>query len=290
MAVTSVNITNRTGYGDQNGTYRTDTYQVILDAVPVGPDLALNASAGGTSIPNMGAYYPGSPTIRCRKVGPAQQSPDSRLVWEVPVEYDDQSDFTWFDNPLNRDPDITFGTVSYEVPVEKDINSKPIVNSTGDAFVPGLLENETRLVVTITRNLSTWSGSNRLQYVNTINGGSVQIAGISVAAKAALITDIKASNKTEDQVTYVEESIAIEFAGDYTRHLLDRGVNMLVYREDSGDMPTRITDANGDPITEPVMLDGEGKQLAFGGTPVYRDFETKRPANWSGLSLPTTFP
>ena len=46
--------------------------------------------------------------------------------------------------------------------------------------------------------------------------------------------------------------------------------------------------ANNKPVEEPALLDGSGKALAAGGTPVYRVFKTKKERSWAGLNLPAS--
>lgn len=295
MAVSTVQIINKTGYNDDKGKHRTWTYRVIFDAIPSDPADALTANDGVTAIPAVGDYYPGSLTIRCKKVGEATQDSNSRLVFTIPVEFTDDTESTDFEsllveNPIDRPPDIQFGFITYTVPVESDINGEPIRNSAGDEFVPGLEETEHRMTCTISRNLATWDGSSRYDYMDTLNSGAITIAGVAVGAKQALIKDISATAQNENGVAFVRETIVIEFNDDYTRHVLDQGMYSFDgYEAGVGDVKERIK-LNGEDVTEPQLLDGAGKKLAAGAAPVYLDFETKEATNWGALNLPTTFP
>ena len=47
--------------------------------------------------------------------------------------------------------------------------------------------------------------------------------------------------------------------------------------------PAPIRDPNGDPVTEPVLMDGKGDKLAANKKPVFLKFKTKELGSYNNL-------
>ena len=77
----------------------------------------------------------------------------SVLRWRVEVEYDtDRIVAEFSDNPFNQPPDITGGSLSYEIAMRRDVDGRTILNSALRPFDPPPLVDEKPAILTITRN------------------------------------------------------------------------------------------------------------------------------------------
>jgi hypothetical protein len=200
------------------------------------------------------------------------------LLWTVTVEYG------WYSvnevgggpeiNPLLMPIDVSWEFKDYEHVVMMDIDGKPVLNSAGDPYDPPLIINVPNQIMTVVRNEATYSVPLAYLYRNSINSGS--FAGQSAFfAKCFGITPKNVFNPNIGwyyQVTYQFEFMNPRNSADgkgFKKTELDRGLRI----KDPKDATKLIhVVLNSVPITQPVLLDGTGKQLPIGGTAVFNDF------------------
>lgn len=287
MAVTSVAKIEYTASQDTTAARRREVYQVVFDAIPTDIADALVASAGGVTIPAVGAVYTGSTWIKCKKVGEVQKT-DSRLVYLVPVEYDDTLDSSvTTTNPLARPASIDWGFIVIEKVRDKDNAGATIKNTAGDLFDPPIIDQEYRLVCDITRNVSSHSPADAFAKINTVNNATVTIAGVTVTANQALLTDYSAQAMYEGSTEYVQQHFAIEFAPTHDVVVGDMG---YYYKDVSdGNKMKEFLDGEGKPSRIPLYLDSAGDNTAP-RTPRHLTWVIKSTSNFGSLGLPTTFP
>jgi hypothetical protein len=277
--VLSVDVVQRRAWNNFAGRYRSITYQVIYDTQPTDIQDALTA----TGIPTLGALYTSGSTITAKQIGPAQEVDGNPAVIIVPVEFNDEFDFQEQDeNPLIRPADINWGSVYYERAFEVDANGDAVLNSAGDPFDPPPTQPVVRLQCTIERNVATHNPTTAFAYINTVNNGNVTIAGVSVTAGQALMVDFSATSQREAGTVYARQRFVIEFAPSFVREILDAGYYQL-----TGGDKLPILDDNGDPFTEPQLLDGSGEVTT---TPTFLAFDAHTATNFGTLALPTKFP
>lgn len=171
-----------------------------------------------------------------------------------------------------------------------------IINSAGDPFDPPVQQEYSNLRVSITKNFVDGSGfvvSNIQEFQNTVNLNEETIVGMEVPAKRARMVNIEAYpfpyvNDFGNTTTFWKVTFLIEIYGEEwgaNTRILDRGFN---YLDDSGiKQPYKVGD-DDDQSSEPVLLDGSGGQLGDGDDPVFLDFLTFEPKDWSTLSIPST--
>lgn len=292
MAVTDVDLVAQDGWKDRDGEHRTDTYQVLFDAVPT--DVAgsvMSADDGGTAIPSILDNFTGSTTIKCKRIGNVRRinnNVDSRLAYYVDVEYDNVLDSTGTvtTNPLSRPAQIDWGFDVIEKVAEKDNADNDIQNSAGDKLDPGLTKNEYRLVCTITQNFGSLDPGEFFDYIDTVNSGTVTIAGVTVTAGQALIIDYSATAVYEGSSEYIQRRISVAFAPTHAVEVADLGY----YYIDASDSNKRkrFVDDEGKPDTEPHFLTSGGDD--GGGTARYLTFDLHQESNFGALGLPTGFP
>jgi hypothetical protein len=207
-----------------------------------------------------------------------EQEEGDQLCWIVTVDYG------WYDvneagggpnqNPLNMPIDVTFGFRDYEHVVQADINNKPILNSAGDPYNPPVVINLPNQLLTVVRNEASYDSAMAYSYRNSINSDS--FAGQSALfAKTIAITPKNIFH--QDIGWYYQVTYEFEFlnprnaAGTKGWHkiLLDQGYRQL---DPVTKKPVAIT-LKGQPITQPMLLDGNGHLLPLNGVPYYNEFQ-----------------
>lgn len=295
MSHVSTTEVKRSAWADEDGQYRRRTFRVTMDDPADGPDTAITASG----MPSIGDLFPSSSTIYCRSIGEPTTPHDSRIIFEFPVTYSDVSEGsspTEDPDPLARPAEIEWGATAYRVAVEQDVETElPVVNSAGVPFDYPLEDDLYRPTVVIERNVSSYSATTADAVRDTVNQGTVTVAGAALSEGQGLIKEYSARAMYENGTSFIRERIVIEAAPTHVRMVLDRGYKAFTLNPvpESGEqlgLLAHIRDATGLPVTEPALLNGAGYALGALGTPVYLPFNTKLKASWASLNLPTTFP
>ena len=294
MSVT-VTVTEMLGQdgGDEKNATATFTRRFLCklsDPSNVAADLCINHE----SIPGLGDNWPNNvtgrstPTVRSRRASPLNESA-SRLHWVVSVEYSNAREDPNIEDqsvdPTTLPLRYTSDSIDYQVALEQDEDSQPqlVRNTVGDAFdpVPTVVRSNRR--ITVQRNTSTFSESDAAQLQNTVNNANITLRGVTYSAgRLRLIRWSAQSGVWNDDsgtpITYYEQTIEIEVAPEGKTHdleVLNQGYRRLV----DGN-PVRITDGEGNPAPEPVLLSAEGNVTT---TPHFLTFKPYKAVSWAGL-------
>ena len=84
--------------------------------------------------------------------------------WTVTAEY--SSEFTLAENPTNDPATITWGSEQFQRVVVVDKEGDAVVNSAGDPFDPPIMADDSRRVVTVTKNLNRYKALGLLSKVS----------------------------------------------------------------------------------------------------------------------------
>jgi hypothetical protein len=239
------------------------TFQVQTDSNLDGP-LFVRLASG---IPRRGEYYLTATesdfAARVKRVTPTQDD-DNPKLWKVQVEYStDVPDED--ENPLNRPAEITWGFNHYRRQATEDIYGKPLLNSVGEHFDPLPMMDDSRPTLTVVRNEASFNPSLAIAYQDAINStpflgfapGQAKVIGISASSQVAQVND--------QDFVYWRVQYDFEFCreghlsrvldqGRYRRHL--PGIDLPLK---ANQIPrVAISDAQGNPVTDPVPLNGAG--------------------------------
>jgi len=289
MAVTDVKRISHTGENNEQGSTRREVYRVIFDAVPDDIGDALTASYGGVSVPSIGDTWTGSTTVKCKRVGPVQQDPDSMLICLVPCEFSNiisSGSGVVTDDPLDLPADISFGFDVIERVIETDRDDNGILNSAGDKFDPPVLGETYRMNVTIERNVTSFNANTALSLVNTTNSNAMTVAGVTLSAGEALLRDYSAQAMYASDTDYIRERLVIALAATHAIEVADMGMEYIDVSDSNN--RKRFTDDEGKPSTVPKFLNSSGDD--GGGTERYLTFDIYPEASWASLGLPSQFP
>jgi hypothetical protein len=243
----------RTGTVNEKGERSyTRTFQVITDSALDGP-LYVRQAPG---IPVRGSIYATDteidPGARVKSITPSQS--DNPKVWEVRVEYSSTTEDEQ-ENPLERAPEISWSAAPYTRVAWKDNNGKAIVNSAGQYFDPPLEVDDSRPVLTITRNEASFNPSLAIDYQDAVNSD----AFLGFSPGQAKVAMIQASSATENDVFFWRVTYEFAFRREgWALSVLDQGR----YEKVSGKpVPIKEYDTAGNAIpgshvTDPVPLSG----------------------------------
>ncbi|MEM9019935.1 MAG: hypothetical protein AAGC44_05170 [Planctomycetota bacterium] len=278
-------------------------WKVLFDDNTGTPELALVGNDGNRTVPAYGAALPGNPNKLVTNLD-AKPSRDSRRLFLVTVTYETINTESGSGgggaqapDPLNRPPDIAWGSNTYERVLEKDINGNPIVNSAGDPFDPPLTQRLNVPAVEISYNQAGYNPDTYQPFVDSVNNAIITIAGMDdIDAKGAMLEKHRHRKLFENGTAYHRLTFNVEVAGSYLREVLDRGWHRLPdgaaeeghYLGNGVFQKPEIMNADGVKPNAPVLLNGAGQPLANGAAPVFRSFETRDALDWEPLSLPTT--
>jgi hypothetical protein len=295
MAILSVDeITGATSsVNDKGETEYTRLFRVVTSS-PLVANLAVRTAA---KIPKIGDVYATTTefdaTSLCRRVQPQQDSEAPR-VWEVRVEYGppEAESGQQNPNPLLRSAVVAWGFTQASRPVWKDKDGKPIQNSAGDWYDPPPEIDDSRPVLTVSRNEPAFNSSIAIAYQDAINSDSF----MGFSPGQAKVAGISATSQTENNFFFWSVTYEFHFRRDgWQVSILDAGRNyktqdgnlapipQLGVKEDGTTFPMKNT-----AVPEPIPLDGAGLPIRSPNPSnvKYRDFKVYRELPFANLGVP----
>lgn len=292
MAISSVNEiwTTRQASIDQ---YHVRTYvrifRVIMTNANAGA-LEVTAGTGSLAIPGLGAVYVGAGNgegdigARCVKIT-AKQDEEDPFVWLVTCEYTSKRDNVrrFSDdpnkegsgtnkgdmsetNPLLQAPDISWSSVKFQRVIYKDVNGVVIANSAGEQFAQPVQVDDTRFVLTVTKNQSYYDPGLYYPYVDTVNSMPWIFNLAAQICKCDQINGVSVYDRNSWywKVTYIFHVRPWRNTQTdpppWNVQVLDKGTWQL----DANNKPAQIYDQKTLlPITNAVPLDGTGHPLTL---------------------------
>lgn len=255
------------------------------DALTARPVLALDASAGGVTVPD---YYDPHPSDSDYFVLQKSVKPLGPTLWEVTVVYE------YVENPLLVPYSVQFIPQASMEAIDKAIKladgvetfDKELVNSAKEPFDPPIQEEFYDFAILIRRNESTFNVSTAGAYLNTVNSDVFTVtdrAGLPHEFGVGIVRckSIQADERRHGPTWYFEVSYEFVVRTDgWNRRILDQGFRKLV-----GNEYVIVSDKDGNPVTQPVKLDGSGTPLAPDAEPVFLTFQTKRKKSFAGFNF-----
>jgi hypothetical protein len=264
----------------------TEDYRVYLDGTTA--DTKYSAEAAVRAVVARGTAHPDYSGALARSYSTAAEGGTGvKRTYVVTISYESPEPGQIFGDPVLDAPRIRFGGRKETRIAVKDKDGNPVVNSAYHWFVPPYEIDTTPLTISIERNETTVVGDTIRSYRDSVNNASVTIAGMTLAARRALMSNWEAASFTRDGYDRWAHSYTIEIAeGTWDVELLDQGM----FYFDSANKKRRI-EIGDEPTEEPQRLDGSGGKLAPDALPSasqYITFRLRKETNWSTLSLPST--
>jgi hypothetical protein len=212
---------------------------------------------GGPGIPVIGeAYAVGNDLdLLSTCVSVDCQPTEWPLVWTVTSEYDsDRIVDATLSNPLNLPAELTWSFAKYERVFVRDLLGTPCVNSSNQPFDPPPVVDDSRPVLTITRNEASFNSANAILYQDAVNTDNFGPA----IPKQAKLTNIIGNKQQDIGVVYYKVTYEIEFRREgYDLFILDKG-----FRDISGNLYRDKRDFA--PLANETLQNGRGQPLTTG--------------------------
>jgi len=201
--------------------------------------------------PKIGMVYPWDWAAWCQGI---QVVAPHKTVWILTASYSSQREIS--EDPTADPPQFHWSTQQFQQVYHMDRNGKAIVNSAGDPYDPPIEGDDSRISVTMSRNLAAvpaWI----FAYKDAVNSAQFTIDGLGVAAEKAKIQRIDvAPVQTRNDIPFRPFSLTMTFAHTFDARPLDQG-----FRFKDGAERKAITNDDGSEPIAPVPLDGNGGVL-----------------------------
>lgn len=198
---------------------------------------------------------------------------NDNTTWLVTVEYSSEVEESP-ENPLLREPEVSWEFQQFQKPAERDVNGNTITNSAGDPFDPAPEVDDSRPVLVVVKNEATFNEARAIQYQDAVN--TDQFRGFE--PNQAKIQSITGRKMEENNVEFWQVTYTVHFRREgWNLEILDRG-----YNEAGG---TPIFDEKGQKPSQPPLLNGSGQKLESSGTPQYRTYQVYKERAFGPLGI-----
>lgn len=289
MAVISVGIKPGTRSGSIDRSYQrkyAQTYVVETDD----PATGIIAVRNAPGLPQLGNHFVDTDGTHdlgafVEAIEPTEDGDENGgYQWTVRVTWGPLDTATFGPDPTLWPLRVSFGGDAYERVVWFDRDGNPIRNSAGDPFGDPITVDDSRPTFVVTRNelVRNFDLALASDMSDTINAG-VWNGFPAGWVKCGIITtgDEQYDSVNNEWYYTVRYPFTIK-RGGWTVEVLDSGFAEL----DGGTPPVpKPILNNGQPLSEPVPLDGSGHRLPTTGTPVTLPFECQDEADFSVFNM-----
>ena len=294
MALVSINRlwTSRGGTDTftRQRTYR-EAWEAITDSASDDEEVVAGASAAALGLPRLGQPHPRFPFAVCVEIN-AEQTDETPFRWMVSLKYDSnpqlpngtdpdgnsQDPATIPENPLLRRAtwELTFETTTEPATTWRPFDAGgnlaaafvAVRNSAKLPLDPPLQVEVSRPVYRITKNVPFVATAFVLSLENALNNRLWR----GIPAYCAKIRGVRAANKFENGVAYVELSLEIALKREtWIPKVLDAGMyEYIPGSQNAGGPADKWLEMRGPTGGEgPFPLDGNGRKLAPNKDPVF---------------------
>lgn len=222
----------------------------------------------------------------------ARRESEDALSWVVTMDFNpydlvhelgDEATEDGSANPLNMRPKVSWGGSKFEVARARDLDGKPFINTANEPLEDVPKFEETRPLLTITRNEETFNAAYANQFKDTVN----QDTFLGYPPNTVKCKDIVGERDYHADWGYFWE-IKYEFEiRDDTATDGDGWTTVLTnigFRELVGSTPTEVI-IGGKPVSEPVLLNEAGRYVP-GADPHYLEFRVYESVDFGQLNIP----
>jgi hypothetical protein len=250
-------------------------------------------------VPRIGSQSPLAPNLFASKIRFEMRTP---RYFRAAAEYTsgNSSTVNSAEDLSDRPPEIRYFDECEMVPLEfcysgdSDIQDTPVLNSAGDRFPEIPLVPRQRLRIELSWFTDKDMTGQLPGYFNTLNRNAIRLDGHEYAAQTLWCVRLQSSLRTNaagKEFSRLELTLRHD-PENWNCKILQAGFNAL---DDTGKKyPIRLADGEysleqdtGVPVTDPVLLDENGKILSANAAAVYSEFRYLPLADWNGLDIPT---
>jgi len=232
------------------------------------------------SLPIIGSTHPEDSGAWCTTL--TVENSDPWKGWTVTADYSTERELAT--DPTNEPAVITVHSEQFQKVAETDINGDSVCNSAGDPFDPPYMMDDSRRVISISKNMSghpSWI----LSYADVVNSDSFVVKGVTYAVGVGKVQRVSiGETQTRNGVPFVVVTLEIHCQRDgWILKPLDAG-----FREKSGaGMINILNTIDFERPSAPVPLNGSGLAQAqpTSASAVYGSFTIYTTAAFSALPL-----
>jgi hypothetical protein len=239
------------------------------------------------SLPRIGSLYPDDPFAWCKTLDVAWFS--GWKGWKVTANYTSERELA--EDPTQDPALIAWDSEQFQRPAIFDQNNNAICNSAGDPFDPPNMMDDSRRVVTVTKNLSVvpaWI----LTYQDAVNNDSFSLDGITIGIGLAKMQRVSVSPvERRNGITFRVVTFQIHLQKNgWHLEPLDAGFREIASGSGTGGntgLVNILNPGDDEQPSAPVPLDGNGVSLASPSytNNVFLDFEVYETLAFSSLPL-----
>lgn len=216
-----------------------------------------------------------------------QEDGEHGKSWKATIGYSTDAEEENEDPTLDP-PDVSWSFAQFQTVIEKDIKTdETIKNSAGELFDTPVEKDDSRPILTITRNEEFFDPALAIEYQDTINTDTF-FGFDPLQAKVSHISARQNFKNLEDgsvlifwKVTYV-----FHFNRDtWIKQILDQGHHFLILNEQDEEVLQEFRLDSGVITETPQLLDGNGKPLDPDDPPFFIPFNVYRELLFAPLGL-----
>lgn len=212
------------------------------------------AVGSDASLPRIGSLHPEDSNAWCVNLRVENSKPWKG--WTVTAEYTSEREIT--EDPTSEPAAITWTSEQFQRPVVFDNNGHAVVNSAGDPFDPPIMMDDSRRVVTISKNLAVvpvWI----LTYQDAVNSDAFNVDGVTVAAGLAKVQSVTVSElQRRNNIPFRVVTLVIHLEKNgWLVEAQDIGFRELGY----GGRQNILNDVDDERPSAPVPLNGAGAHI-----------------------------
>lgn len=293
MSVTNCVLRQRKGKQTLAGGKRVRTYQAIyhIKCNSINEDpVTIMAYTGLPQLADA-ATWPTDAGALLVDVDP-QQDMEKPDFWVVTCNYTSNPDIRQPDdvdpeeNPLLRPCVVERSPVQRQRILERDVENEWIVNTAGEFFNPPVEREEHPPGYILTKNMLLWPYELEAAYTDAVNTDVILVPskGISAAIGTMKCNGFSGREVYEGGYNFWQVSVALEVDWQlWNKPILNMGTHEAI-PDGFGDYYLwPIIGANGESVTDPVMLDKNGLADPFRENPIELPYKKYRPEPFAFL-------
>lgn len=205
---------------------------------------------------------------------------DSSKSWTVTVQYGPWDPNVFPLNPIEEQPRVSWGWAQFQEAVTKDRDGSPIQNTAHLPFNPSRMRDQSRPILAISRNQSTFDLDLADSLRDTVNNATWWGADAG-KVKISNISGTRLYNA--DAGGYFWE---VQYEFQFNRMgWADRPLNAGLMQFNASGTKWEKIYHNGSEVSEPFPLSESGHALAKGDDPFYLEFDIYEESDFSLLNF-----
>jgi hypothetical protein len=178
--------------------------------------------------------------------------------WSITAEYSSEREMN--EDPTQDPIQIRVYTEQFQKPAVFNKDNQLIVNSAGDPYDPPPMMDDSRRVLSLSRNVP-YCPSWVLDYQDAVNSDTFTALGVTYAIGTGKVQSVSLSNaQKRNNIDFHTLEILIHLQRDgWILKTLDAGFRELNY---SGELINILNAGDGERVSAPVPLNGSGAALA----------------------------